>query len=106
MGSQSHNTTRFAPGRPYATPGALAALERYQVNPLLLLGRHLVGDWGDVGTEDAQSNEEALQAGGRLFSVYSLSPPSGMEDTLEPTKVWVITEADRSVTTLLLPEEY
>lgn len=106
MGTQANNTTRFALGHPYATPGALAAFERYQTNPLLLLGRHLAGDWGDVGAEDAQSNEEALQTGGRLFSVYSLSPPPRMDETLEPIKVWVITEADRSVTTLLLPEEY
>lgn len=99
-------TTCFELGQLYATPGAQAALERYQVNPLLLLGRHMTGDWGDVCAEDAQANNEALQTGGRLFSVYALPVPDGGSEALAPIKIWIITEADRSATTLLLPDEY
>jgi hypothetical protein len=99
-------TPRFSLGQLYITPGAQAALERYQVNPLLLLGRHMTGDWGEVCPEDTQTNEEALQIGGRLFSVYVLPAPDGGSTALAPIKIWIITEADRSVTTLLLPEEY
>jgi hypothetical protein len=105
MGIKSNSTTRFELGRICATPGALETLERHQVNPLLLLGRHMAGDWGDVCPEDAKANEDAIQAGARLFSVYVLPPPPGV-DKASSIKVWIITEADRSVTTLLLPEEY
>lgn len=61
------------------------------------LARHLGGDWGEMEEEDKQTNEEALLAGLRLFSAYETKP-------LE--KIWIITEADRSVTTVLLPSEY
>ena len=59
--------------------------------------RHESGDWGDVCAEDKEANETALQFGGRLFSVYHNS---------KGVKFWIITEADRSVTTILLPSEY
>jgi hypothetical protein len=62
-----------------------------------LIRRHVTGDWGDVPPEDATENESALQHGTRLMSVYRLSPR---------LTLWVITEADRSVTTVLLPSEY
>ena len=88
---------RFNPGKVMATPGALAALEASGESLLNYLQRHLAGDWGDVDAEDAQENELSLQNGWRLLSVYTLK--SG-------TKIWVITEADRSSTCLLLPEEY
>lgn len=87
----------FPPGQIVATPGALEALERNGEPPLRYIKRHLSGDWGEVCPEDAQSNQDALQEGNRLMSVYSLS---------DGTKIWVITEWDRSVTTILLPEEY
>ena len=61
-----------------------------------LIKRHAEGDWGDLGAEDTQANNEALKVGGRLFSSYET--PEG--------KVWVITEADRSSTCVLLPSEY
>lgn len=102
---QSHS--RFELGDLCYTPGAQALLQEYRISPFQLLARHVTGDWGDVGEEDAQSNEEALQLGGRLMSVYGLIVP--MENDTKPMpsiKVWVITEADRSVTTILLPEEY
>ena len=62
-----------------------------------LLQRHVTGDWGDVDAEDQETNERAVQHGGQIVSSYVLSTQ---------VKVWVISEADRSVTTLLLPEEY
>lgn len=84
-------------GRVYATPGALVALEAADASPVTLLARHAGGDWGDLGQEDWQSNDRALRLGGRIFSAYTL-------ETLD--RLWVITEADRSATTLLLPQEY
>jgi hypothetical protein len=88
------------------TPGAQAVLQRYHVHPFQLLARHVRGDWGEVCVEDAQANEDALRAGLRLLSAYILAAPVAEQETLEPVKLWVITEADRSVTTLLLQEEY
>lgn len=64
------------------------------------LGRHLVGDWGELETADRICNDEALAQGGRLFSCYTLKAPA------DPQKIYIITEADRSTTTVLLPEEY
>ena len=61
------------------------------------LGRHMDGDWGEICQEDEGINEEALIVGNRVMSVYS---------HVDNTKVWVITEADRSATTVLFPEEY
>lgn len=87
----------FPLGNVVATPGALAALEEADVLPLLLLGRHLYCDWGDVCKEDWESNDAALLNGSRLFSSYHLD--GGF-------KIWVITEWDRSATTILLPDEY
>ncbi len=89
---------RFQLGQVVATPGALDALERAGTTPLRLLGRHESGDWGDLSDDDIAENEFSLKEGFRLLSAYNL-PDTG-------EKIWVITEADRSVTTLLLPEEY
>ena len=86
----------FSLGQTVATPDALAALEQAAVSPMDLLRRHQRGDWGDLGYEDKQSNDDALTLGGRIFSAYQF-------DTV---KFWVITEYDRSVTTILLPEDY
>jgi hypothetical protein len=87
----------FDLGRCYATPGAAEALQRARQSPLEFLGRHLKGDWGEIPQEDKEENELSLREGFRLFSAYS---------TRTGTRLWVITEADRSVTTVLLPEEY
>lgn len=88
---------KFSPGQIVATPGALAAMEAHQCSPLSLLARHLSGDWGSVPLEDAQLNDQALQSDRRVLSSYPLGGN---------TRIWVITEWDRSVTTFLLPEEY
>jgi len=88
---------RFPLGDVVATPGALDALCEAQQEPLELLRRHQTGDWGDLDEEDKAENEFSLTHDLRLLSAYTL-----------PTqvKIWVITEWDRSVTTLLLPSEY
>ncbi len=83
-------------GRLLATPGALEALAEAGEHPFGYLARHATGDWGDLCTFDRRQNEVALREGSRIFSSYGT--PAG--------RVWVITEADRSATTILLPEEY
>jgi hypothetical protein len=84
-------------GQVLATPGAIRALEDAQEKPDTFLARHETGDWGEVGTEDWQENELSVREGFRTLSVYTLS--TGV-------KIWIITEADRSATTILLPEDY
>ena len=86
----------FTLGQLAATPGALEFLEANQVHHGNLLDRHLGGDWGDLDVYDAGSNEYAVANGLRVFSVYKVGTG----------KVWIITEADRSYTTILLPDEY
>jgi hypothetical protein len=88
---------RFPIGRVVATPAALELLNRYGKKPGEYLDRHLSGDWGDLDAHDKRENERALRTGARLFSAYAVSPLNTL---------WVITEADRSSTCLLLPEDY
>jgi hypothetical protein len=92
-----HKNPLFDLGQTVATPGAIEALQQSNVSPSSLLTRHQSGDWGDLCDEDVAENNYALDHGYRLFSSYQIT---------EATKIWVITEADRSVTTLLLPEDY
>ena len=87
----------FPLGRVLATPGALEAIGRAGQQPQEFLDRHAQGDWGEVDSHDAAENELSLQRGFRLLSSYT---------TRSGDKLWIITEADRSATTLLLPEEY
>lgn len=87
----------FPLGSIVATPGALAALASTATDPLVLLSRHESGDWGDVPAEDAKENEHSLKHGFRIMSSYGLGAGE---------RVWIITEHDRSLTTLLLPSEY
>src|SRR5690349_19875961 len=87
----------FSLGRVVATPGALEAMQASLVPPEWLLARHQSGDWGDLDDDDKKANDLAVVQGDRIFSSYNL--PTGK-------KIWVITEWDRSVTTLLLPEDY
>ena len=95
----------FSLGQLLATPGALAMLETFSVHPLaLVLGRHVVGDWGDLCHEDRALNNHSLANGMRIFSSYKLTRTTGDSTTTETA--WVITEADRASTTILLPSEY
>ena len=87
----------FPLGTTRATPGAHDACADAGIDPCTLLERHHHGDWGDICNEDIHANQRALLYGGRLLSAYHL--PEG-------TKVWVLTEGDRSATTVLLPHEY
>jgi hypothetical protein len=101
----------FDPGQVVATPAALVALTAHGVLPSQLLDRHVSGDDGDMDEEDKEENKFAIRQGDlRIFSSYNLPPtaatPDGPTRSSTPVRVWVITEADRSVTTLLLPEEY
>jgi hypothetical protein len=91
------NTQRFSLGQVVATPGALEALEAAEQDPFTLVSRHQSGDWGELVEADKQENEYSVQHGFRILSRYRLATGA---------IVWVITEWDRSATTLLLPNEY
>ena len=89
---------RFSPGQVVITAGVDELVRQSRLNPAPYLRRHLDGDWGDLCDDDRQLNDAALKSGeDRLFSSYLVEP--GL-------KLWIITEWDRSVTTLLLPSEY
>jgi hypothetical protein len=90
-------TPKFDAGQVLMSPGAIVVLDFNGISPIELLHRHLTGDWGDLTEEDKAANEAALTNGSRILSAYELA---GGE------RLWIITEADRSATTLLLPEEY
>lgn len=95
----------FSLGQLLATPGALEMLETFGVHPLaLVLGRHVVGDWGDLCHEDRALNTHSLANGMRIFSSYKLTRSAGDRTTTET--VWIFTEAGRASTTILLPSEY
>jgi hypothetical protein len=87
----------FPMGQIVATPGALEALGKSGQSPMDFLGRHQDGDWGECDVEDRLANDEAVNQGDRVFSVYR---------TVKGEKLWVITEADRTSTCILLPDEY
>ncbi len=91
----ARSKARFPFGQIVATSNALSKLT--QMDILSALSRHAKGDWGEVCEEDRQENELSLKEGFRLLSVYHGS---------NGTKFWIITESDRSVTTVLLPEDY
>lgn len=90
-------TAKFSLGRIVATPGALAALSQANQNPVEFLARHQQGDWGEVPEDDKQENESSVLNDLRILSAYTLT--TGV-------KIWLITEADRSATMILLPEDY
>jgi hypothetical protein len=91
------DTKTVSLGRVFSTPGALAALEKAGENYLVYLVRHAGRDYGDISPEDWEENEFSTQRELRILSAYTLR---------DGAKIWIITEADRSVTTILLPEEY
>lgn len=93
----------FPLGQVFSTPGALeAGSPDYR---LQCLRRHARGDWGVVGAEDKARNDEALVSGCRLLSAYPIDPAKPCQGHGDNC-LWIITEADRSVTTFLLPDEY
>lgn len=89
--------SRFRLGHIVVTAGVDALVQSGALNPVPYLLRHAVGDWGDVCEEDRRTNDNALKQGDRLLSSYQITPT---------VTLWIITEWDRSVTTLLLPSEY
>ena len=95
MNAPNIHIALFPLGRIVSTPNALGRLAQEDI--LTAIQHHQAGDWGDLCDEDRQANDRALTHGGRLFSVYC---------TGSGTKFWVITEADRSATTVLMPEDY
>jgi len=90
-----HSST-FPLGQVLATPSALIALEVAGHDAAVFLGRHLQGDWGELDPPDWQANDQALAHSGRILSVYTLR---------DGQQLWIITDADRSTTTLLLPDD-
>jgi len=97
MRNATHRRRRFRIGRLLATPGAMRAIDEAGQDAAFFLARHAKGDWGEVCEEDKGLNEDALEHDARLLSCYR---------TLRNVRLWIITEADRSATTILLPEEY
>jgi len=91
------NNPRFKLGHVVVTPGAAEVLEASDQSPWCFLIRHMAGDWGDVDAEDKKLNDEAVRDGSRILSAYTAA---------NGVNLWVITEADRSSTAILLPEEY
>jgi hypothetical protein len=86
----------FAVGALVATPGAVKTIEEHKVDWLTLLHRHVIGDWGELSEADKKENDLSVQKGRRILSAYGTGE----------SKLWIITEADRSVTTILRPDEY
>jgi hypothetical protein len=86
----------FSLGRVVATPGAIVLMEVARIDPVQLLQRHQSGDWGDLDAEDQRENDYAVDRWLRILSAYG-QPPD---------RLWVITEADRSATTIVRPDEY
>ena len=99
---RNHNTnqtsvTRFTLGQTFITPGAEEAIQIAGQTEIEFLRRHMSCDWGELSEDDVRENEFSLKEGFRLLSAYQ---------TGKGQKLWIITEADRSATTLLLPSEY
>ncbi|AMB86036.1 methyltransferase [Pseudomonas agarici] len=96
---QADSGSLFAPGQLALTHSVQHLVEHGALDPTIYLRRHLSGDWGELSDDDWNSNQRALNIGDRLFSAYDI-------DTSDETRLWIITESDRSVTTILLPSDY
>jgi hypothetical protein len=94
---QTERKPLFDLGQLVATPRALSALEKSGQNPMAFLSRYVTGDWGELSEDDRKENQFSLEKGFRLLSSYQTNAGERLRD---------ITEADRSVTTILLPDEY
>ncbi|MGN6086638.1 hypothetical protein [Trinickia sp.] len=97
LASTARPLPRFASGRIFATPAVVDALMGTGISIDDLVGRHVRGDWGDLSEADRQQNERSVATDRRIVSCYVLSGA---------LTVWLITESDRSATTILLPGEY
>jgi hypothetical protein len=86
----------FAVGQIVATPGALRLIAHSEIDPWELLDRHVTGDWGDLSDEDKKENDYSVRRSLRILSAYGTGE----------SKLWIITEGDRSATTILRPDEY
>ena len=95
--NQGASVARFALGQTVITPGAEEALQIAGQTAIEFLRRHMSGDWGELSEDDVKENELSLEQGFRLLSRYQ---------TTKGERIWIITEADRSATTILLPIEY
>lgn len=95
MSETTMTCSEFNTGRVYMIPGIQRELS--MASTLNALARHMAGDWGDLDEEDRSANDESVRFGGRILSAYV---------DRRQTRFWIITEADRSSTTILLPEEY
>lgn len=95
--TQAAGAARFALGQTVITPGAEEALQTAGQTAIEFLRRHMSGDWGELSDDDVKENELSLEQGFRLLSRY---------ETAKGERLWIITEADRSATTILLPIEY
>ena len=95
MSAQTIPVAVFRLGRIIATPNARESITQDDI--LLGIQRHQAGDWGDLTDDNRATNDRALAQGGRIVSAYN---------AINGTRFWLITEADRSVTTILLPEDY
>lgn len=87
----------FSPGAIVATAAAVSEMGAANIHPATLLHRHLAGDWGDVSEGDAEQNVQALASHDRIVSTYQITPT---------TRILIVTEADRSATTIMTPEDY
>jgi hypothetical protein len=94
---QESSVVRFSLGQTLITPGAEEALEIAGQTAIEFLRRHVTGDWGELSDNDVKENELSLERGLRLLSRYQ---------TTKGERFWIITEADRTATTILLPSEY
>ena len=108
---ESHSRLKppFHPGKLLITPVALAALRENGVPVISIMLRHIAGDWGAVSDNDRQQNDLSIAAGLRLLSIYRLPDDKRLLSSYavpSGRKVWIVTEADRSTTTILLPDEY
>jgi len=95
--TKTQNKVLFDLGRTFMTIGAREALEESNQNAIEFLARHQSGDWGIIGKEDWKENDFSVKVGFRILSAYEIT---------QDEKLWIITEADRSSTTILLPSEY
>lgn len=105
------DSARFPLGQIVATPGALELLQEVGFSAAALISRHVHGDWGDLCDEDRAENEFAVTRRLRILSCYRLVDAERLAATPRDKRsalptLWIITEADRSVTTLLRPDEY